>query len=78
MKPKAATLRDRCLAVIKERGPLTADEVAEALAESILAIRPRMSELANDTMGRRPAIVPSGIRRKNASGINAVAWAWNA
>ena len=65
---RAATLRDRVFAVICA-SPVTADEVAERLGETVLAIRPRLSELRKD--GR---IEPSGERRKNASGISAHVW----
>ena len=66
---RASILRDKCLRCIRERGPLTADEAATLLGESVLSIRPRFSELA--TMGD---IEDSGTRRKNASGRNAIAW----
>lgn len=49
---------------------MTADEVASALNLSVLQTRPRLSELlAYDK------IRDTGIRRKNASGKNAVVWA---
>lgn len=69
MKPTAATLRAHALAVL-ERGPKTADEVADAMRESILSVRPRLSELRS--LG---AIVDTGVRRLNASGKNATVWA---
>lgn len=68
MKPTAATLRAHALAVL-ERGPKTADEVADAMRESILSVRPRLSELR-----ATGAIVDSGLRRLNASGKNATVW----
>ena len=57
MAGKAPTLRDRVLRVICTYSP-TADEAAEILDESILAIRPRVSELAKlglDPRQRRSA-----------------------
>jgi predicted ArsR family transcriptional regulator len=47
----------------------TADEAASELGESILAIRPRLSELV--ALGK---IEDSGLRRKNASGMTATVW----
>lgn len=59
IKPRASVLRDRCLAALSRR-PMTADEIAEVLGESVLAIRPRISELfrlglAHKTPARRPS-----------------------
>lgn len=61
-------LRNRCLAQLRA-GPATADEVATALGESVLSIRPRCTELLQ--LGK---IVDSGIRRPNASGRSAKVW----
>ena len=47
----------------------TADECASALGESVLAIRPRLTELKR--LGR---IADSGLRRPNASGKRAIVW----
>lgn len=68
MKPTAATLRAHVMAVL-ERGDKTADEVAGAMRESVLSVRPRLSEL--HTLG---AIEDSGVRRPNSSGRNATVW----
>ena len=65
---RAATLRDKVFAAICA-GPVTADEVAERLGETVLAIRPRLSELR-----KAGWIEPSGERRKNASGVSAHVW----
>lgn len=70
----ADTLRALVLSAILAR-PRTADEVAEALGQSVLAIRPRVSELRK--MDRvRPMFGANGrqVRRPNASGINAIVW----
>jgi len=48
---------------------LTADECAAGVLESILAIRPRFTELR-----ARGLIVDSGLRRKNDSGRLAIVW----
>jgi hypothetical protein len=48
---------------------LTADEIAARLEESVLAVRPRVSELFH--AGR---IAKSGERRRNASGLSAHVW----
>lgn len=48
---------------------LTADEAAEQLGETVLAIRPRFTELLRD--GR---IKDGGLRRRNESGRTAKVW----
>jgi predicted transcriptional regulator len=71
IKPHVVTLKDKVLTVLR-RYPsgLTADEVAEFCGASMLAIRPRVSELKNDGM-----IEDTGKRRKNAvSGHIATIW----
>lgn len=68
--PKALTLRNRVLEYIN--GQLmgcTADEVAAAIGESILSVRPRVSELH-----RMGEIVATGERFCNQSGMTANAW----
>jgi DNA-binding transcriptional ArsR family regulator len=62
-------LRQAVLEALRKR-PMTADEVAEAIGESILAVRPRVTELHNDGI-----LYDSGKRRPNASGRNAIIWA---
>jgi len=70
-QPKAANLRERALFEIRiMRGTgMTADEVAAALKQDILTIRPRVAELA-----RMSLIKDSGQRRKNKSGKSAIVW----
>ena len=68
MFDRAPILRARVLGVLAT-GNFTADEVAAQLGESVLAIRPRVTELAKD--GR---IADTGERRKNASGRKAIVW----
>lgn len=65
---EAANLRVQCLGIIGYC-PSTADEVANQLGRSVLAIRPRLSELV-----ARNRIVDSGERRLNQSGKPAIVW----
>jgi predicted ArsR family transcriptional regulator len=48
---------------------LTADEIAAALDESVLAVRPRVSELFHAGL-----IEKTGERRRNHSGLGAHVW----
>ena len=70
---KAATLREKVLAAIKAE-PRTADEIAAVLGESILSIRPRMSELR--VMRKVRPLLQNGeqVRRTNSSGMSAIVW----
>lgn len=70
-RPAAADLRSRCLGAIARAGDagMTADQVAAALAASVLGVRPRISELAS-----LREIERTGERRPNASGIMAAVW----
>lgn len=68
--PHATALRDRVESLFLTGATLTADECAETLGVSVLACRPRISELSK--MG---LIVNTGERRKNASGMSASVWA---
>lgn len=71
VKGQASKLRTDTLRTIAAAGAygLTADEVASALDQSVLAIRPRVSELSADNQ-----IEETGQRRKNISGLNAKVW----
>ena len=73
MTSRASILRNRAFAEIVRAGALglTADQVAERLGETVLAIRPRVSELGKASP---PMIVPTGERRKNESGLGAKVW----
>lgn len=67
---KARTLRRLVLDLIKDhKNGLTADECASHLNESVLAIRPRVSELSSYGL-----LVDTGGRRENASGKKAIVW----
>jgi len=70
MIPSAGTLRYRVFnAIEKAPNGLTADECADMLGETVLAIRPRFTELANGGW-----IQDAGARRKNTSGRAATVW----
>lgn len=71
MRPRTKHLRELALQMIaRHAGGLTADEVAEALGESILTVRPRISELKELGQIREK----KDERRKNASGRKASVW----
>lgn len=74
MLPTAGSLRKKVYDVLLAQA-MTADEVAKVLKETVLAIRPRLSELRahglirdtkdrRDNISGRPAIVWRGVRRK--------------
>lgn len=67
----ARILQSRVLQYFHDNGAdgLTADECAEGLSESILSVRPRLSELR-----RAGILIDSGLRRKNFSGKSATVW----
>lgn len=70
MEPKVDTLRAKALEAIKSAADgLTADEVAAVLGESILAIRPRITEL-----WKLGYLMQTTKRRKNQSGKSAIVW----
>lgn len=65
----ARNVRDRVAAVLAERGPMTADEIAAVLGLSILTVRPRVTDL--NKAGR---IEDTGARRQTGSGNAAIVW----
>lgn len=65
---KAETLRESVYNTLRKQN-LTADEVAGRLGESVLSIRPRLSELVASGL-----IEWTGERRKNNSGMSAKVW----
>ena len=69
MMPRAGTLAARCLTYLRRWGQSTPDEAATYFGESILAIRPRFSELKEKGL-----IEDTGLRRKNRSGNSAKVW----
>ena len=70
---RASILRERVHAEIAAAGlsGLTADQVAARLGESVLSVRPRLSELYHASP---PRIVPTGERRTNDSRLKAKVW----
>jgi hypothetical protein len=68
---KAKTLRAKVLETLQAAAPagLSADAVAHKLGESILSVRPRVSELR-----RMGEIRKADTRVKNASGMAAAVW----
>lgn len=70
---RAAILRTQVVTAYHEAKAheLTADECAAALGESVLSIRPRVSELVKRDP---PVLEDSGRRRANASGHGATVW----
>jgi hypothetical protein len=73
ISPHAMALRDRVHAFLEANYPasFTADEVADRLGVSFLSVRPRVTELLRQGM-----IIKTAARRKNASGMSAVAVQW--
>ena len=72
--PRTSVRTERLRALVLELlaavpSGLTADEIAAKLAESVLAVRPRVSELFHAGV-----IEKTGERRPNASGLNAHVW----
>lgn len=69
----AATLREKVFQEIAAAGArgLTADEAAMKLDRTVLACRPRVSELAH---ADPPRIVRTGERRSNGSRLLAAVW----
>jgi len=68
--PRDDTLKRMVLTILRDTPEgLTADEVAGTLHESVLAIRPRCTELA-----KLGYVVDSGSRRPNVSGRRAIVW----
>jgi hypothetical protein len=68
MDRDALSLRGHCLAALGSHDQ-TADEIAESVGESILTIRPRVTELK-----AKQKVFDSGKRRPNLSGRNAIVW----
>lgn len=70
MAEHAPTLREQVLRLfVNLDSRVTTDEAAHFLNKSVLAIRPRFSELRALGM-----IEPTGERRTNASGLKANVW----
>lgn len=67
-KPTAETLRTKVYNILKVK-PMSADECAAELGETVLSIRPRVTELSK--LGK---IKDSGKRTLNVSKRRAVVW----
>jgi glycerol dehydrogenase-like iron-containing ADH family enzyme len=63
---RAALLRSHITDFMANGYFLTADEIANQMRESVLSIRPRVSELV-----KAGVLIKTAERRKNASGANA-------
>lgn len=70
---RAATLRAKCHAALRGAA-MTADEVAELLGESVLSVRPRITELRKQGKVEPAAVDGKPLRRKNVSGATAAVW----
>lgn len=71
-KGRARKLRDAVLGAFELGWQGTADELADRLNESVLAIRPRVSELH-----KQGWLEHAGTRHRNASGASAHVWRLN-
>lgn len=69
MEIVAIILRDEVVIALQGR-TLTSDEIAAAISQSPLAVRPRLSELF-----RLGIVVKTHERRRNISGKTATVWA---
>lgn len=71
---RAAMLREKCHACLRGAA-LTADEVAELVGESVLAVRPRVTELRQQgKVEQATGTDGKPLRRRNASGATAAVW----
>lgn len=68
VRPRVSALAQRILNLVRYQ-PMTPDEAALALEQSLLTIRPRFSEL-----NKLGLIEKTGARRPNASGLMAHVW----
>jgi hypothetical protein len=70
IKPRAEIVRSRAFAAIAAAAEgLTPDQAADIIDESVLTVRPRVTELSKQGL-----IYRTGVRRKNASGMTAAVW----
>lgn len=66
--PKAKTLRQRVLETVAQR-PASPEQIAKALGEPVMNIRPRLSELAKLNL-----VEDSGMRAIAMGGRKAIVW----
>lgn len=69
VKASSVSLTERVLKLLQREGGLTADQCAEKIEASVLAVRPRLSELLKKGLVRETA-----ERRKNKSGKSAMVY----
>ena len=69
IEPNVQHLEAVALIALCDKGPMTADEVAAAVGEERLSIRPRITGLKHKGL-----IVDAGERRRNRSGRMAAVW----
>lgn len=72
MAGRASLIRAQALEAVKKAGPsgMTPDECAQSLRLTVLAVRPRFTELKQAGL-----IAPTGERRRNKSGSTAAVYA---
>ena len=63
IQPRKPTLRKMAVDLLRDHGPLTADEAAVLAGVSPFAMRPRFTELAKDKV-----IEDTGVRRPSSQG----------
>lgn len=68
--PERARLQRAVLEAVEQHGPMTANEIAARIGETVLAVRPRVCELSKAGLLR-----DTGERRSNQSGRPAIVWA---
>lgn len=68
--PERARLQRAVLEAVERGGPMIADEIAARIGETVLAVRPRVCELAKAGLLR-----DTEERRTNQSGRPAIVWA---
>lgn len=74
-KIDAGTLRAEVLDWLRNMGPHTPDETAEGLKRSVLAIRPRFTELRKGGLIEKDCDRNGFLtRRRNLSGMRAQVW----
>lgn len=66
MAGRTPALRGKVLSALRAHGPMTADETAEIICETVLSCRPRFTECL--ALG---LIIDTGTRRANSSGRSA-------
>ena len=68
-RARASDLPERLLAVVREHGPICADDAAKLVGADVLFVRPRMADLHKAGL-----VEDSGIRQPSSRGNPSVAW----